>query len=133
VLARGRSSRALERIEVSSPAAQQPYLETLHRDLALAHGDAVWAFARIEWATYEMLRGINTYGYVGQRPTQLTDRSGLAAPAAAGLCFVPGVGWVGCGVAAVGVGAVACFATGVCQKAITGVGQAIKDICSDDR
>lgn len=76
--------------------------------------------------------GINTYGYVGQRPTQLTDPSGLAAPAAAGLCFVPGVGWVGCGIAAVGVGAVACFTTGVCQKAITGVGQAIKDFCSDD-
>ena len=31
------------------------YLETLNRDLALALGDAVWAFASIEWLTYEFL------------------------------------------------------------------------------
>lgn len=31
------------------------YLETLYRDLALALGDAVWAFAKIEWLTYEAL------------------------------------------------------------------------------
>jgi hypothetical protein len=31
------------------------YLETLNKDLALALGDAVWAFARIEWLTYECL------------------------------------------------------------------------------
>jgi hypothetical protein len=31
------------------------YLETLYKDLALALGDAVWAFARIEWLTYEWL------------------------------------------------------------------------------
>jgi N-acetylglutamate synthase-like GNAT family acetyltransferase len=32
------------------------FLETLHKDLALALGDAIWAFARIEWQTYERLR-----------------------------------------------------------------------------
>ncbi len=31
------------------------FLETLHRDLALALGNPVWAFARIEWFTYESL------------------------------------------------------------------------------
>jgi hypothetical protein len=31
------------------------YLEVLYRDLALALGDAVWAFARIEWLVYEYL------------------------------------------------------------------------------
>ena len=31
------------------------YLETLYQDLALALGDAVWAFAKIEWVTYEFL------------------------------------------------------------------------------
>lgn len=38
------------------PADAEPhYLETLHRDLALALGDAVWAFAKIEWLTYEYI------------------------------------------------------------------------------
>ena len=36
------------------------YLETLHKELALALGDAVWAFARIEWLTYEYLRRLST-------------------------------------------------------------------------
>ena len=61
----------------------------------------------------------------------LSDPTGLT-PAAAGLCFIPGVGWVGCGVAAVGVGAVVCFATGACQKAIEGVGNAVAELCKDD-
>ena len=30
-------------------------MDSLNRDLALALGDAVWAFARIEWLTYELL------------------------------------------------------------------------------
>jgi hypothetical protein len=33
----------------------ESYLESLNRDLASALGDAVWAFARIEWLTYECL------------------------------------------------------------------------------
>jgi len=38
------------------PADAKPhYLETLYRDLALALGDAVWAFAKIEWVTYEYI------------------------------------------------------------------------------
>lgn len=41
-------------------SAEQPdSLETLHKDLALALGDAVWAFARIEWLTYESLRKLS--------------------------------------------------------------------------
>lgn len=35
------------------------YLETLYKELALALGDAVWAFARIEWLTYEYLRRLS--------------------------------------------------------------------------
>lgn len=31
------------------------FLEVLYQDLALALGDAVWAFARIEWLVYEYL------------------------------------------------------------------------------
>lgn len=36
------------------------YLETLHRELALALGDAIWAFARIEWLTYEYIGRLST-------------------------------------------------------------------------
>ena len=36
------------------------YLETLYGELALALGDAVWAFARIEWLTYEYLGRLST-------------------------------------------------------------------------
>ncbi|GKS63695.1 hypothetical protein YTPLAS72_09990 [Nitrospira sp.] len=40
--------------------SEQPhYLETLYKELALALGDAVWAFARIEWLTYSCLRGLS--------------------------------------------------------------------------
>ena len=35
------------------------YLETLYKELALALGDAVWAFARIEWLNYECLRRLS--------------------------------------------------------------------------
>jgi len=31
------------------------YLETLYHDLALALGDAVWAFAKVEWVTWKAL------------------------------------------------------------------------------
>ena len=36
-------------------ASESHFLEVLYRDLALALGDAVWAFARIEWLVYEYL------------------------------------------------------------------------------
>ncbi len=40
--------------------SEQPhYLETLYKELALALGDAVWAFARIEWLTYSCLRSLS--------------------------------------------------------------------------
>lgn len=46
----------LERTEHMAATDDQPhFLETLYKDLALALGDAVWAFARIEWLTYESL------------------------------------------------------------------------------
>lgn len=35
------------------------FLETLYKELALALGDAVWAFARIEWLTYTCLRRLS--------------------------------------------------------------------------
>jgi len=35
------------------------FLETLYKELALALGDAVWAFARIEWVTYTCLRRLS--------------------------------------------------------------------------
>jgi hypothetical protein len=42
---------------------QEPhYLEVLYRDLALALGDAVWAFAKIEWLTYESLGRLSNDG-----------------------------------------------------------------------
>jgi len=36
-------------------SAEPHYLETLYKDLALTLGDAVWAFARIEWLVSEHL------------------------------------------------------------------------------
>ena len=39
--------------------AEPHYLEVLYKDLALALGNAVWAFARIEWLTYEYLRHLS--------------------------------------------------------------------------
>jgi hypothetical protein len=36
-------------------SAEPNYLETLYKDLALALGDAVWAFARVEYLVYEYL------------------------------------------------------------------------------
>lgn len=44
--------------------------------------------------------GLNTYGYANQNPLQYSDPYGLT-PAAGALCFIPGVGWVGCASAAV--------------------------------
>lgn len=40
---------------MSTNTEEPHFLETLHRELALALGNAVWAFARIEWFTYESL------------------------------------------------------------------------------
>lgn len=41
---------------MSAKTDEPHFLDSLHRDLALALGDAVWAFARIEWLTYHSLR-----------------------------------------------------------------------------
>ena len=35
------------------------FLQQLHRELALALGDAVWAFARIEWVVHDYLRRLS--------------------------------------------------------------------------
>ena len=45
---------------------------------------------------------MNTYGYAYQNPVMYIDPTGETP--AAGLCFIPGVGWIGCGAVAVGVG-----------------------------
>lgn len=37
-------------------------METLYRDLALELGDAVWAFAKVEWLTYEYLGYLSEEG-----------------------------------------------------------------------
>lgn len=61
--------------------------------------------------------GSNTFSYANQNPIRFYDADGRTA-AAAGLCFIPGVGWVGCGAAAAGAagaGAV-CYLTGACQN-----------------
>ena len=50
--------------------------------------------------------GLNLYQYAYDQPTKFSDPMGQN-PAAAALCFVPGVGWVSCTAAAVGVAVVA--------------------------
>ena len=35
------------------------YLETLSEELSLALGEAVWAFAKIEWITYRYLKALS--------------------------------------------------------------------------
>ena len=41
-------------------SAEPHFLETLYKDLALALGDAVWAFARIEWLVSEYLAHLSS-------------------------------------------------------------------------
>jgi len=43
----------------TEPNSEPHYLEVLYRDLALALGNAVWAFARMEWRTYEYMRRLS--------------------------------------------------------------------------
>lgn len=42
-----------------STDSEPHFLEVLYKDLALALGDAVWAFARIEWVVYEYIRRLS--------------------------------------------------------------------------
>jgi RHS repeat-associated protein len=67
--------------------------------------------------------GINTYSYALQNPINYYDPNGEAAQAAAGLCFIPGVGWISCAVAGtVATGAtLLCIISGACDQ----IGQAI--------
>lgn len=63
--------------------------------------------------------GPNTYLYANANPVRFFDPDGEAAQAAAGLCLVPGVGWVSCAVVAGGatVVTIACIITGACEQA----------------
>jgi RHS repeat-associated protein len=53
--------------------------------------------------------GINTYIYVLNNPDRYIDQKAEAAVAAGALCFIPGVGWVSCAVAATITVASACI------------------------
>jgi hypothetical protein len=73
--------------------------------------------------------GINTYGYAYQNPVMYTDPKGLSVATGA-LCFILGIGWVGCGVAAVG-GAILVCAAGGCQLISNAVSSIWNAMCSD--
>jgi RHS repeat-associated protein len=76
--------------------------------------------------------GINTYLYVNGQPNMLTDPRGQN-PALAGLCFIPGIGWVGCGAVAAGVvivGGVIAMSTPTGRKRIKDIADKIKDLCT---
>ncbi len=79
--------------------------------------------------------GLNTYGYALQNPLKYSDPYGQT-PAAAGLCLVPGVGWVGCATAGLIGGSIltiACVVTGTCQDFFDAVRDYAKsDDCDDD-
>lgn len=71
--------------------------------------------------------GINTYAHVYNSPLIYTDPDGRN-PALAGLCFIPGVGWVGCGVAALGV----CAFGVAAYLGVTGTSSAMSSASSGD-
>ncbi|HEX2583665.1 MAG TPA: hypothetical protein VHL14_00935 [Steroidobacteraceae bacterium] len=41
---------------------ETPFLDALYKDLALALGNAVWAFARIEWTVYKFIGRLSKDG-----------------------------------------------------------------------
>ncbi len=60
--------------------------------------------------------GINTFSYSQNEPLKYSDPTGLT-PAIAGACFVPGVGWVSCGVVATGA-VITCGLTEGCRRVV---------------
>jgi RHS repeat-associated protein len=78
--------------------------------------------------------GLSTYGYAFGAPISYSDRSGSVAGAAAGLCFIPGVGWVSCAGAAGGaaLAGLLCWVTGACGAISNGIGDLIDSLCAEE-
>ena len=70
--------------------------------------------------------GASTYSYALSNPLILVDPKGQT-PAAAAVCFIPGVGWGGCAVIGATAGIVACYTTGACERAANAAGSWIND------
>lgn len=74
--------------------------------------------------------GVGTYSYALSNPLILTDPMGQT-PVVAGVCLIPAIGWAGCAVVGVTVGAVTCYASGACQRAAQAAGNWVDDQISD--